>query len=399
MEISNLQASHQMHILEIPSFFPPHGGEFCLDQAKALQARGHEVRILSCVELGITLDRSFYWSAPYDRWWEKVDGIDCYRSYMRALPCAVRLNQQRWVRCVLSMYFDYRARYGRPDVIHAHCTKWAGVAALRIAQKEHIPCFVTEHLSSILFHKDFGQHWERSVWAKELIRQTMESVTAVVPVSEELIEDLRPFFGKNYRSHVISNIIDVRFYGMGLTPEQIVERRVAQRLEQRPRRLVCLARAEIVDKGYDVLSKAVADGWLQAHHAELHIAGRGTETLRYLFPDKEVIIHGNLNKEGVRDLLWQCDTLVMATRCEAQPLVVMEALSSGIPVVATEAVPQSVRIEGGCTIVPIGAVESLREAMAYVLTLTPTSEWIEAIVRMASPESVAEQLEYLFAQK
>ena len=40
-----------MHILEIPSFFTPYGGEFCLDQAKALKAVGHEVRILSNVQL------------------------------------------------------------------------------------------------------------------------------------------------------------------------------------------------------------------------------------------------------------------------------------------------------------------------------------------------------------
>ena len=42
-----------MHILEIPSFFTPYGGEFCLEQAKALKALGHEVRILSNVQLGI----------------------------------------------------------------------------------------------------------------------------------------------------------------------------------------------------------------------------------------------------------------------------------------------------------------------------------------------------------
>ena len=42
-----------MHILEIPSFFPPYGGEFCLEQARALQALGHEVRVLSNVQLSI----------------------------------------------------------------------------------------------------------------------------------------------------------------------------------------------------------------------------------------------------------------------------------------------------------------------------------------------------------
>ena len=30
-----------MHILEIPSFLPPYGGYFCIEQAKALLSRGH----------------------------------------------------------------------------------------------------------------------------------------------------------------------------------------------------------------------------------------------------------------------------------------------------------------------------------------------------------------------
>ena len=42
-----------MHIVEIPSFFPPYGGEFCLEQSKALRSLGHEVRIISNVQLSV----------------------------------------------------------------------------------------------------------------------------------------------------------------------------------------------------------------------------------------------------------------------------------------------------------------------------------------------------------
>ena len=387
-----------MHILEIPSFFIPHGGEFCLEQARALQQRGHQVRVLSCCELAVTLDRAAYLTAPHGRRWETLDGVECYRTFMCAVPRAVRYNEQRWVRSVMSMYGDYVRRYGRPDVLHAHCIKWAGVAALEIARREGIPCYVTEHLSSVLFRKDFGADWSRCRWAQGLIRRTMESVTCVIPVSAELVADLHPFFGSNYRYHVISNIVDVEHFGLGLTPEQIVARRRAQRQEQRPRRLVCLARAEVVDKGYDVLAQAVAGGWLRAHRVELHIAGRGTEGLRGLFPDGEVILHGNLDKGAVRDLLWQCDALVMPSRCESQCLVVLEALASGVPVVATEAVPANARIEGGCIMVPIGEAEPLRGAMERVLPLSLDAGCIGQLRRMVAPESVAAQLEQLFAE-
>ena len=62
-----------MHILEIPSFFSPYGGEFCLDQARALKAVGHEVRILSNVQLGITTGLRDFLFLPYRRYEHERD--------------------------------------------------------------------------------------------------------------------------------------------------------------------------------------------------------------------------------------------------------------------------------------------------------------------------------------
>ena len=150
-----------MHILEIPSFFPPHGGLFVLEQARALQTQGNMVRILACVQLGMSVDGSFYLRARRDRWWEEMNGVEVYRSYMRTVPCCIRPNQQRWCRIVQEMYEDYKQRYGRPDVLHAHCCQWAGVAARMIAEREGIPFFITEHLSSGLFNHFYGKGWKK----------------------------------------------------------------------------------------------------------------------------------------------------------------------------------------------------------------------------------------------
>ena len=72
---TNLRSSFFMHILEIPSFFPPYGGEFCLEQSKALQQLGHEVRILSHVQLGITKGWKDYLFLPYTLDVETMDGV------------------------------------------------------------------------------------------------------------------------------------------------------------------------------------------------------------------------------------------------------------------------------------------------------------------------------------
>lgn len=383
-----------MHILELPSFFRPHGGNFCLEQSRALKSLGHDVRILSCTQLAVTTDRFFYFNSPRGCWWEDIDGIECYLSFVHGVPKMVRLNQQRWVERVLSMYRDYKERFGRPDLIHAHCSKWAGVAAQQLAMHEGIPYYVTEHLSSILYRRDFGPNWELCPWARPLIREAMESAQCVIPVADELVDDLRPFFGDKYRYRTVSNIVDVNFFARkkGVVADGASDK-------NRPFRFVCLARADVNGKGFDVLADALNDDWLLHNNAELHVAGRGTFGLRRLFPQREVILHGELDKTGVRDLLWQCDALVLPTRCEAQPLVLFEAMCSGLPVVTTEAVPQSVRIPGACTVVPIGDAAALRDAMSHVMTLTPDPAWVEQACEVVSPQSVARRLEAIFMER
>ena len=136
-----------MHILEIPSFFTPYGGEFCLDQAKALKAVGHEVRILSNVQLGFSIGGKDYFVLPSCRYEHEKDGITVYQSFERGVPKAVRWNMKKWVAIVCDMFDDYVARYGKPDILHAHCAKWAGYAAMKISQKYGIPYVITEHLS------------------------------------------------------------------------------------------------------------------------------------------------------------------------------------------------------------------------------------------------------------
>jgi glycosyltransferase involved in cell wall biosynthesis len=375
-----------MHILEIPSFFPPHGGLFCLDQAKALKGRGHEVRILACVQLGATLDRSFYLKAPAGYWWEEMDGIEVFRHYHRDIPKMVGLNTRLWIRQVQKMFDKYVRQYGAPDIIHAHCCKNAGIAATKIGKTAGCPVFITEHLSKRLFEKDFGTGWTRHRWMKDLIVRAYQDATCVIPVAEELVADLAPFFGKDYRYQAVSNVIDVDFYAY-------TDRMPT---EGRPFRFCCLGNANgasLYLKGYDVLSQS----FKQMNGCELHIAGRDTQSaeMKQLFPT-HTTLHGEIDKNGVRQLLYDCDALVLPSRSEAQPLVLLEAMSTGIPVVSTEITPQSERIPGACLIAKTGDADSLAEKMRECMDICQSQRFSEAVRAIAAPETVAAQLEEVF---
>ena len=375
-----------MHILELPSFFPPHGGLFCLEQAKALKALGHEVRIVSVLELGVSKDREFYLTAPWREERKEIEGVEVFSTYMRALPKAVRYNINHWISLCGKAVDRYVRRYGKPDVLHAHCCKSAGLAAREISRRLGIPYYISEHLSSGLFERDFGKGWTRHEWLKDKMREAYEAASCVIPVSQELVDDLAPFFGKAYHYQPVSNIVDTDFFAY----------REREPLAGHPFRFCQLAIADIYGKGYDVLAEALP--YLPAD-IELHIAGMGTDSkaMRKLFEDRRVHLYGQLDKAGVRDLLWKSDALVLPSRSEAQPLVILEALATGIPVVGTECIPSSVRIPEACRFAPIGDARGLAEKMMEVMNVKPSREFSEIVGRMSSPSVVAQKLANLFS--
>ena len=377
-----------MHILEIPSFFPPYGGLFCLDQAKSLAALGHEVRILSNVQLGMTIGLKDFLTLPYGRYEHQLDGITVCQSYQRGIPKIVQYNVQRWVGIVMSMFRDYVSKYGKPDILHAHCAKWAGYAAMKISQEYGIPYVITEHLPLMQLEEEFGKA-PSSAWQIPLLKEAYHRADVVLPVSEELVDDIACYYGKDYRWQYLSNTIDTDFYAYRPRPSR----------EGRPFRFCCLADYNY-RKGYDVLFDAYGQLQRQGFEIELHAAGRFTDGADC---QKEIArrqltgvkTYGRTDKQKVRDLLYLSDALVLASRSEVQPLVLLEAMSTGIPVVSTECIPQCLRIEGGCTIVPIDDADAFAKAMLMTLQNTPANarQLSEEVYQMASPQVVGTQLE------
>ena len=77
----------------------------------------------------------------------------------------------------------------------------------------------------------------------------------------------------------------------------------------------------------------------------------------------------------------------------------MEAMSTGIPVIATEVTPRSLRIGEGCNIVPVGDADALARMMEKVSRQEYDGREVsEIITRRFSPKAVARELEQLFQE-
>lgn len=379
-----------MHILEIPSFFTPYGGEFCLEQAKALKALGHEVRILSNVQLGITIGGKDFWVLPSCRFEHERDGVIIYQSYQRGLPRMVHHNVMRWVDIVCSMFAEYVAKYGKPDILHAHCAKWAGYAAMQIGKQYDIPYVITEHLPKLILEPELGPA-PSTAWQVPLLKEAYHEAAQVITVSDELVAELADYFGKDYRHVTIPNVVDSGFYAFSLR-KPIKERAFS----------FCCPAIFNHRKGYDILFEALAKLVEVEPHVVLHIAGRGTDgkacrqmMKRYGVQDN-VICHGQIDANEMRALYYQSDALVLATRGESQGLVIAEAMSTGIPAISTEGIPASMRLDCGYNYVPIGDAEALAgemmKAVKNPITESKGKVLSQMIAALFSPEVIGAKI-------
>ena len=379
-----------MHILEIPSFFTPYGGEFCLEQAKVLKALGHEVRILSNVQLGITIGGKDFLVLPSCRFEHERDGITIYQSYQRGLPRMVHHNVMRWVDIVCSMFTEYVAKYGKPDILHAHCAKWAGYAAMIISREYGIPYVITEHLPKLILEPELGPA-PSTAWQVPLLKEAYHEAAQVITVSDELVAELADYFGHDFCHVTISNVVETDFYAF----------KKRQPLDARPFVFCCPAVFNH-RKGYDVLFKAFALLAKVCPETELHIAGRGTDSkdcrklMRFYGLKGNVTCHGALDAEGMKRLYYQSDALVLATRNESQGLVIAEAMSTGIPAISTQGVPKSMQLDAGFRYVPVGDAEALMKEMQKAVGRPVTEEegrhLAELVERHFAPSVIGAQI-------
>lgn len=170
--------------------------------------------------------------------------------------------------------------------------------------------------------------------------------------------------------HVLPNFIDPRKFE-GLARDEALR----ENLGAEPGDIVFLTAAFITPrKGIDVLVDAFHDAISRHPNASLWIAGAEVEAHHGYRRDvaRRVVNHGLServhflgHREDVPRLMMSADVYVLASRNEALPLTIAEAMAAGLPVVATDV--GSVRdmvVEGETgRVVPPEDAQALAEAM------------------------------------
>jgi glycosyltransferase involved in cell wall biosynthesis len=222
-----------------------------------------------------------------------------------------------------------------PDVIHAH-SFLSALPALLLGRLLRRPVVYTEHWT-IFLPENPG---ELSRAMRRLARFAAEQAQLVLPVSDDLERAMREL-APAVRTRVVPNVVDDVF-----SP--------APSSDGQGTRLLTVGLLDTPRKGVDILLEALAlvRGREQLR---LDIVGEGPLRPSYeamaerLGLADTVAFHGLEPKAALANRMRTADLFVLASRYENNPCVVLEAMASGLPVVATRVggVPELVTPDSG----------------------------------------------------
>lgn len=121
-------------------------------------------------------------------------------------------------------------------------------------------------------------------------------------------------------------------------------------------------------KGVPVLLSAWKQ--LQPKDAELWLVGEVSESVRKLIPDlRGLKTVGRKSRTELPELLRSCDVFVLPSYCEGFGLVLLEAMASALPIIATEATaaPDLIGNANVGRLIKTGSVDELADAMRYFI--------------------------------
>ncbi len=258
------------------------------------------------------------------------------------------------IRAGLMMVRQYAAKYGFPDVIHAHSALYGGLLAAAVRDTLRIPVVLTEHSSA--YQRDLVEPWQAP-----LVEQALRSADRVLAVSASLARHLQ-LYAPDLPIEVVGNTVDDTHFDFALPPDSTDPFTLATVGSLTP------------NKGLDILIRSLAIA-AQTTNTSLMIGGDGPErsTLEQIARDLDVsdrvTFLGRLDRNAVRDLLQGGHIAVSASYVETFGVVLIEALACGRPVIATRSGgPETFVNDHNGLLIPPGDPEALAAAILTMKT-------------------------------
>ncbi|MBK0404497.1 glycosyltransferase [Adhaeribacter sp. BT258] len=328
---------------------------------------------------------------------KKDDGIPTFYFYYKQRITGLNfidkpLKLILYFSCLFRGYRIIERLYGRPDLLHVHVLLRTGLFAWFKSFAAGLPYIITEHWTLYLPHNASKISFLR----KWLSKMVVKKAAAVHTVSQDLKHAMQGLGFQNRNYTVIPNVVNTAtFY-----PENAT-------VLKPKRQLLNVAILNDRAKNQSGLIKAFHKLLPEFPDLELRIIGFGPseKALKNLAQElgllnKTVFFEGKKEAAEVAAFMRRADVFVLPSFYETFGVVLIEALASGTPVIASKVggVPEVFGKEHGILIEP-GNEDELLTALRFVLQnpeAFPKGELREFAEKYYSFEAVGKQFAALY---
>lgn len=274
------------------------------------------------------------------------NGVDTIRIYYKKtdkITSAIRF----WKSCQLAL-----KQIDKPDLIHVHVLTRLGVVALWEKLRHHTPYMITEHWSRYLPGNDFKGELRRL-----LTRIVVQKASMVTTVTEDLAAAMKRHKLKNDNYTILPNVVDTTLFSPKPHTNKVPEIIHISCFEDKSKNISGLLHSLSLLKKDDT-----------PFHATLIGDGMDFDTMRHLADQLQlndcVSFTGMLQGSALVNELASGDFLVLSSNYENMPVVILEALACGLPVVSTKVggIAEIINDTNGI-LVPARDQEALKKAL------------------------------------
>lgn len=367
------KVSHQK-ILLLNYEFPPlggGGGRALAQIAKEMAAGGHAITVITSHLKGLARR-------------EKIDGyevirIPSFRKYQE--KCRVH----EMVAFIFSSFFFglFWAYKHRPKSVIAFFTLPSAPAALAIKKFLGIPFIVSLRGGDVpgFMHQQIGIY---HTLTKPLIRYIWSQASSIVANSEGL-KNLALQTKQNAQIKIIPNGVDLNFFSSekNLTFSDI-ESRIQKEVSKSSFKILTVGR---LSKQKDVATLVKAFHLIKKTSSlpiELWLVGDGPEKknleslVTTLGLNQDVIFFGWLNPHQIKLIYRQAHLFVLSSLCEGMANVLLEAMASGLPIIAS-------RVTGNTDLIE-------DQVNGYLFTPENPEELARVILSMTNNKKIREEM-------
>ena len=357
----------------------PLNGIFEFDQAKALAKVGHDVAML-VIDFRSRSYRRRFGFFNYDKEGVKVFELSLPLGvYRRALPV---------LKCLLVRLYKKAVKsFGKPDIVHSHFYSISAIASV-LKTRFNIPFVVTEHSSKL--NKDIQHISDLDI---KLAKIAYKNADRVVAVSKALADNLKRNFGAE--PMVVHNIVDVSKF------------RYVERSDKDEFKFISVGNL-IKLKGFDLLIDAFTEAFKNDKSVKLEIVGAGPEKeylqglVNQYDANESIVFLDEVGREKLKSLYPQSDAFVLASRSETFGVVFIEAMATGLPVIATDCGgPSDFVTEDNGYLIPVDDKQALVDALIKMRNNKSkfnTLEISESCVKQFSPENIGNSLTNIYKE-